>query len=208
MPQSRRQFLLGLAAGVTTSPPVHAFAQAQPIKIGVLGDQTGMSADAAGPGSVAAVQMAINDLGGSVSGRPVAVVVGDMLLKPDVAAQIAAKWFDVDGVDVIIDLPLTPAAAAVLEVAKRRSKSTIITAAASASFTGQFCSPTNVHWTDDTFALGHATAQAVLAQGNDTWFFLTADYAFGTAMQNDANSSNRGGRRQSPRFGKASAGDC
>lgn len=189
MRQSRRQFLAGLSGAALARPARVVGQEIQPIRIGVLGDQTGMSADAAGPGTVAAVQLAINDFGGHVAGRPVAMLVGDMLLKPQVAAQIAAKWFDVDGVDVIIDLPLTSAAVAVLEVAKRRTKPTIITAAASASFTGQYCSPTNIHWTDDTFALGNGTARAVVAQGYDTWFFLTADYAFGTAMQNDATKA-------------------
>jgi branched-chain amino acid transport system substrate-binding protein len=164
-------------------------AELKPIRIGVLGDQSGMSADAAGPGTVAAVRMAVEDFGGKVGNLPVEVIVGDMRLKPDVAAQLAAQWYDVDGVDVIIDLPQTSSALAVLEVAKQRGKSTIVTAAASLELTTSACSATNVHWTDDTYALANAVARAVVKSGGDSWFFLTADYAFGTAIQRDATAA-------------------
>jgi branched-chain amino acid transport system substrate-binding protein len=184
---TRRQFLALSAAAGTQGYISRATAQTpRPVKIGVLGDQSGMSADAAGPGSVAAARMAVNDFGGSVLGHPIEVISGDMQLKPDVAAQIAARWFDVEGVDMITDLPLTSAARAVVDIGRRRSKTTIITAAAATEFTGQDCSATNVHWTDDTYSLANATARTIVADGSDTWFFLTANYAFGAAMQEDA----------------------
>lgn len=166
-----------------------AAAQPRPVRIGVLGDQSNITADAGGPGTVLAVRMAVADFGGSVAGRPIEVTSGDMLLKPDTAAQIAAKWYDVDGIDVIVDLPLTSATLAVLQVARARNKATIITSAAAADFTGPACAATNVHWTDDTFALANATGRAVVAAGGKTWFFLTADYAFGAAMQKDATAA-------------------
>jgi branched-chain amino acid transport system substrate-binding protein len=184
---SKRRFLALSAAFCAQSYIPSAVAQtSRSVKIGVLGDQSGMSAAAAGPGSVAAVRMAVSDFGGSALGRPIEVVSADMQLKPDVAAQVAARWFDVEGVDMVTDLPLTSAAMAVVDIARQRSKTTMITAAAAADFTGKSCAPTNVHWTDDTYSLANATSKAIVAAGNDTWFFLTANYAFGTAMQEDA----------------------
>jgi len=186
---SRRSVIaMGTAAAIGAGHRARA-ADARPIRIGVLGDQSNITADAVGPGSVAAVRMAVMDFGGKIGDRAVEIVSADMLLKPDVAAQIAARWFDVEGVDVILDLPLTSAALAVVEVARERKKSTIITAAAAVDFTGARCSTTNVRWTDDTYALARATSRAVVASGGDTWFFLTADYGFGTAMQQDATEA-------------------
>lgn len=182
---SRRSLLTYSAAAALCIRRANA-ATSGPIRIGVLGDQSNVTADAGGPGTVAAVKMAVADFGGKIGDRPIEVISADMLMKPDVAAQIAAQWYDVEGVDVIVDLPLSSAALAVLEVARQRKKSTLITAAATADFTGPKCSPTNVHWIDDTYALAHTTARAVVAAGGKTWFFITADYVFGTAMQNDA----------------------
>lgn len=192
---TRRLFLGGSAA---LAPGAHhaRASETGPIRIGVLGDQSNITADAGGPGTVAAVKMAVADFGGKIGERPVEVISADMLMKPDVAAQIASRWFDVEGVDVIVDLPLSSAALAVLEVARQRQKTTLITAAATVDFTGAKCSPTNVHWIDDTYALANVTAQAVVGAGGKSWFFITADYTFGTAMQTDAESAVRsaGGR--------------
>lgn len=187
---SRRQALASGVAGAA-SMRRRAWAQGpvQPVQIGVLGDQSGITADAGGPGTVEAVRMAVADFGSQVGGRPVEVLVGDMLMKPDAAAQMAARWYDVERVDVIVDLPLTSAAMAVLEVARSRRKATLVTAAASSDFTGAACSPTNVHWIDDTYSLANVTARAVVARGDKSWFFLTADYAFGAAMQHDASEA-------------------
>ncbi len=188
---SRRAALgIGLAGAAGLVRRARA-ADPAPVRIGVLGDQSNISADAAGPGSVAAVRMAVADFGGKLGGRALEVVAGDMLLKPDVAAQIAARWYDVEGVDLILDLPLTPAAMAVVDVARERKKSTIITGAATSDFTGPKCSATNVHWTDDTYSLANAAPRSIVSGGGDSWFFLTADYAFGTAMQQDATAAIR-----------------
>ncbi len=191
---SRRSVIaIGTAAAVGAGHRARA-ANARPVRIGVLGDRSNIAADAAGPGSVAAVRMAVMDFGGKIGDRAVEIVSADMLLKPDVAAQIAARWFDVEGVDAILDLPLTSAALAVVEVARERKKSTIITAAAAVDFTGARCSATNVHWTDGTYALARATSRAAVASGGDTWFFLTADYGFGTAMQQGATEAIQAAR--------------
>ncbi len=189
MPITRRA-LSGLCAGtLATSVIGRARAQNRPVRIGVLGDESNITADAGGPGSVLAVRMAVRDFGDSVAGRPIEVLSADMLLKPDVAAQIAARWLDVDGVDVIMDLPLTSAALAVVETARSRGKMTIITSAAAADLTGRACSPTSIHWTDDTYALANVTGRAVVEAGGKRWFFLTADYTFGASMQRDATAA-------------------
>ena len=181
--------MFGYGAAAMLGLTAKARAAGAPIRLGVLGDQSGITADAGGPGSVLAARMAVADFGGVVGDRPVEVLTADMLMKPDVASQIAARWFDVDGVDAIVDLPLSSAALAVLEVARERRKTTLITAAATADFTGSKCSPYNVHWIDDSYSLAHATARAVVAAGGKTWFFVTADYVFGTAMQTDATAA-------------------
>lgn len=187
---TRRLFLGGSAAMATGARGAHA-SDTGPIRIGVLGDQSGITADAGGPGTVTAVKMAVTDFGGKVGERPIEVISADMLMKPDVAAQIAARWYDIEGVDVIVDLPLSSAALAVLEVARTRKKSTLVTAAATVDFTGAKCSPTNVHWIDDTYALANVAARAVVAAGGKSWFFITADYTFGTTMQADAEAAVR-----------------
>ncbi len=185
-----RRCITQLGAGAMAAGLIgRAAAQARPVRIGVLGDESNITADAGGPGTLLGVRMAVADFGGTVAGRPIEVISADMLLKPDVAAQIAAKWLDTDGVDVIMDLPLTSAALAVVEVARPRQKMTLITSAASADLTGRACSPTSIHWTDDTYALANSTGRAVVQAGGRSWFFLTADYAFGAAMQKDVTAA-------------------
>ena len=166
-----------------------ASAQAQtPIRLGVLNDQSGMYSDLAGPGSVLAARMAVEDAGGTVLGRPVEVVSGDHQNKPDVGAAIAARWYDREGVDAILDVPVSSVALAVQEVARTRHKIVMFSAAGSSDLTGKACSPTGFAWTYDTVALAKGTASAVVQAGGDTWFFLTADYAFGYAMEADARA--------------------
>ena len=135
-----------------------ALAGEKAIRIGVLGDQSGPYADLGGPGAVLAAQMAADDYGGKVLGKPIEIVSADMLNKPDVAAAIAGRWFDVEGVDVITDVPLTSVALAVQNIAREKKKVVLITAAASADLTGKACSPYSVHWMDDTNALSAGTA--------------------------------------------------
>ena len=158
------------------------------LRIGVLTDETGPYADSAGPGSVVAAEMAARDFGGSVGGRVIEIVHADTLNKPDVAAATARKWFDSDGVSAIVDLPVTPVALAVQEIAKQKNRTVMITASAASEFTTKFCSPVSTHWADDTHALTTGTARALLAGGNDTWFFITVDMAFGLALERDATA--------------------
>jgi branched-chain amino acid transport system substrate-binding protein len=159
---------------------------AAPIRIGVLNDQSGMYSDLSGQGSVVAARMAAEDFGGTVLGRPVEIVFADHQNKPDVGATIAARWFDNDGVDAIADVPVSSVALAVQEVARQRNRTVLFSAAGTSDLTGKACSNTSTQWTFDTIALAKGTASAVTKAGGNTWFFLTADYAFGTAMEADA----------------------
>ena len=159
-----------------------------PLRIGVLTDETGPYADSAGPGSITAAEMAARDFGGTVRGRAIEIVHADTLNKPDVAAAIARKWFDNDGVSAIVDLPVTPVALAVQEIAKQKNRTVMITASAASEFTTKYCSPVSTHWADDTHALTTGTARAMLVGGNDTWFFITVDMAFGLALERDATA--------------------
>ena len=158
------------------------------LRIGVLTDETGPYADSAGPGSVAAAEMAARDFGGTVLGRVIEIVHGDTLNKPDVAAAIARKWFDNDGVSAIVDLPVTPVAFAVQEIAKQKNRTVMVTASAASEFTTKACSPISTHWADDTHALTTGTTRALLANGADTWFFITVDQTFGIALERDATA--------------------
>jgi branched-chain amino acid transport system substrate-binding protein len=166
-----------------------AFAGEKTIKIGVLGDESGPYSDLGGPGSVLAAQMAADDYGGKALGKPIEIVAADMQNKPDVASSIARRWFDIEGVDAIADVPLTSVALAVQSVAREKKKILLITAAASADLTGKACSPYTVHWMDDTRALSVGTGRAVVAAGGKHWFFLTPDYAFGAAMERAASAA-------------------
>ena len=165
-----------------------AVAQEPRLRIGVLTDETGPYADSAGAGSVLAAQMVAQDFGGSVHGRPIEIVHADTLNKPDVAAAQARKWFDADDVSAIVDLPVTPVALAVQEIAKQKDRTVMITASAASEFTTKFCSPVSTHWADDTHALTTGTVRALMAGGNDTWFFITVDQAFGLALERDATA--------------------
>jgi branched-chain amino acid transport system substrate-binding protein len=129
--------------------------------------------------------MAVADFGGKVAGKPIEIISADHLNKPDVGSAIARQWIDQDHVDVIVDVPTSSIALAVQDVTKEKGKVFLISGAASSDLTGKSCSPTGVHWTYDTYALAHGTGGALVKQGGDSWFFLTADYAFGHALEND-----------------------
>lgn len=174
---------LGLAV---CAQPAAAQTAAAPLKIGVLTDETGPYADSSGPGSVLAAEMAVADFGGAVKGRKVEIVHADTLNKPDVAAGIARRWFDTEGVSAIVDLPVTPVAFAVQSLAKEKNRSVLITASATSDFTFKACSPVSTHWADDSHALAAGTAQAIMAGGGASWYFITVDIAFGAALQRDA----------------------
>src|SRR5271167_2731688 len=165
-----------------------AFAQDKVVKIGSLSDQSGLYADLGGPGSTLAAQMAVEDSGLTGKGWTIGVIVGDHQNKPDVGSGIARKWFDEDKVDAIVDVPNSGVALAVAGVVKEKNGVFLNSGAASSDLTGKACTPNTVHWTYDTYALAHSTGQAVVKAGGDTWFFLTADYAFGHALQRDTSA--------------------
>ena len=156
------------------------------LRIGVLTDEAGPYADSAGPGSILAAEMAVADFGGSVKGRRIEVVHADTLNKPDVAVGIARRWYDTEGVSAIVDLPVTPVALAVQQLAKEKNRTVMITASASSDFTSKACSPVSSHWADDSHALAAGTAKAIEAGGPKSWYFITVDIAFGAALQRDA----------------------
>jgi len=156
------------------------------VKIGVLSDMSGLYADITGPGSVLAARMAVEDFGGKL-GVPVAIVSADHQNKPDVGSNIVRQWIDRDGVDVIVDVPTSSVALAVNEIVREKNKVFLVSGAATSDLTGPKCSPNTVHWTYDTWALAHGTGSAVVKAGGDTWFFLTADYAFGHALERDTS---------------------
>jgi len=158
------------------------------VKIGVLTDMTGLYSDLSGRGSVAAAQMAVEDFGGKVMGKRIEVVAADHQNKPDVGASIARRWFDLERVDAIADVPTSSVAFAVQEIARQKNRALLISSSGSSDLTGKACSPVSVHWTYDTYALSHAVGNALLKRGADTWFFLTADYAFGLALEKDARA--------------------
>ena len=155
------------------------------LKVGVMTDMSGAYSDLCGPGSVVASQMAIDDFGGKVLGKQIELVSVDHQNKADIAANKAREWFDTEQVDVIADLPTSSAALAVMEVANQKNKITLISTGASTKITNDSCTPTNVHWTYDTYALAVGTGKAVVANGGDTWYFITADYAFGHSLEGD-----------------------
>ncbi|WP_407529469.1 ABC transporter substrate-binding protein [Methylobacterium oryzisoli] len=159
------------------------------VRIGVLTDMSGPFSDIGGKGSVLAAEMAAEDFGGSVKGKPIRIVSADHQNKPDVGSGIARAWFDRDGVDAVADLPVTSVALAVLEIARDKKRTALIAGAAASDLTGRFCSPYSTHWADDSFALASGTAKAVTKAGDKSWFFVTADYAFGQAMERDATSA-------------------
>jgi branched-chain amino acid transport system substrate-binding protein len=158
------------------------------VKIGVMSDMSGLYADLGGPGSVAAAKLAIEDFNPAAHGMKVEMVTGDMQNKPDVGSNLARQWFDVDHVDMIVDVPNSGVALAVNEVAREKNKVFLVSGAASSDLTGPKCSPDTIHWTYDTWMLANGTGKALVKTGGDTWFFLTADYAFGHALERDTTA--------------------
>ena len=158
------------------------------IKIGVLNDQSGLYADISGQGSVVAARLAAEDVGGKLEGAPIEVIFADHQNKPDIGSNIARQWLDVDKVDVIVDVPTSSVALAVSDVVKSKNKVFLVSGAASSDLTGKACSPNTIHWTYDTWALANGTGKEVVKSGGDTWFFITADYAFGHALERDVSA--------------------
>ncbi|MCW2236284.1 ABC transporter substrate-binding protein [Azospirillum canadense] len=162
---------------------------AKQVKIGVLADEQGFASDIGGTGATLAAKMAVEDFGGSVLGRPIEVVSADMQNKPDVASNIVRQWFDVDGVDMVTDIPVSSVALAVQSVAREKKKVLMISAATTTELTNAQCSPYTIHWADDTNALAVGTTRAVVESGGKSWFFITADFAFGAAMEKAATEA-------------------
>lgn len=158
------------------------------IKIGVLNDQAGPYADVGGKGSVVAAKLAVEDFGDKLLGKRIEIIAADHQNKPDIASAIARQWVDTEHVDLIADGASSSAALAIQEVARDKGRVFIVSGAASSDFTGKACSPTGFHFTYDTYALANGTAKALVKQGGDTWFFLTADYAFGHALERDTGA--------------------
>ena len=186
----KRQTLCALIAGLGAAlgGAAHAQISGGMVKIGVLNDMAGPYADLAGPGSVVAARMAVEDyLKATNSKLKIEIVTADHQNKPDVGSSIARKWYDSDGVDMILDVPTSSVALAVNEVTKEKNKVMVNSTGGTADLTGKACTPNTVHWTYDTWMLAHGTGSAVVKQGGDSWFFLTADYAFGHALERDTS---------------------
>ena len=166
------------------------------IKIGILNDQSGVYADFGGKWSVEAAKMAVEDFGGKVKDIPIEVVTADHQNKPDIASNIARQWYDTEQVDAIMELTTSSVALAVQGISAEKKKIDIVTGAATTDLTGKACSPYGFHWAYDTHALAVGTGGALVGQGGDTWFFLTADYAFGYSLEDQTSNfvKSKGGK--------------
>jgi len=181
--------LAALAAALLSTSAARAQVSDDMVKIGVLTDMSGPASTPTGQGSVTAAQMAVEDFGGTVLGKPISVIVGDHQLKPDIGSGIARRWYDTEQVDLILDVPVSAVGLAVQSVANDRRKLMITHATGSADFHGKFCSPYAIQWVFDTRALAVGTAQEVVKRGGDSWFFITDDYAFGHSLERDASAN-------------------
>ena len=158
------------------------------IKIGVLTDMSSVYADVTGPGSVTAAKLAIEDFGGAAKGMKIELIFADHQNKPDIGSSIANSWFDVEKVDVIVDVPNSGVALAVSEIARQKNKLFLASGPGTAELTGSKCNANTIHWTYDTWNLANGTGKAMIKTGGDTWFFITADYTFGYALEGDTSA--------------------
>lgn len=181
-----RYLCIAALGALMLATPAVAQSTSAPLRIGVLNDQSGIYADLSGQGSVIAARMAVEDFGGKVLERPIEIIFADHQNKPDVGSALASRWYDTENVAAIVDVPVSSVALAVQEVARERKKIVLFSAAGSSDLTGKACSPMGTQWSFDSIALAKGTASAVTKSGGNTWFFLTANYAFGTAMEADA----------------------
>src|SRR6185437_15664940 len=184
-----RRALLGTATAASTLPLVRPRAQGAPtIKIGVLNDMSGPYMNTGCPTSIVCCKQALEDFGVAAKGLNVEVISADHQNKPDLAVSIARQWFDRDGVDMLLDVPTSSVALALQSVVREKNKVYLNVGAASSALTGSQCSPNFIHWTYDTYMLARSTGGAMVKAGGDSWFFLTADYAFGKQLQADTTS--------------------
>ena len=180
------KLLVTLLTAAGLAGAAHAEITGGVVKIGVLNDMSGPYADIAGQGSVVAAKMAAEDYVKATGSKlKIEIVSADHQNKPDVGSSISRKWLDADGVDMIVDVPTSSVALAVAQIVKEKNKVQVNSGAGSSDLTGKACTPNTVHWTYDTWMLAHGTGSAVVKNGGDTWFFLTADYAFGHALERD-----------------------
>lgn len=179
--------LAAILIGASVSP---GFAQisGDVVKLGVLTDMNGPSADGSGPGSVAAVELAAEDFKGKVAGKPIEVVSADHQNKVDTGLGIARRWYDLEGVDVIFDVPVSSIALAVQDITREKNKLFIMGASGSSALTGASCSPNGIQWVYNTYALANVAAKALVKRGDDSWFFITADYTFGHTLEDDTRN--------------------
>jgi branched-chain amino acid transport system substrate-binding protein len=182
-------FGLAMLAGLVAAGGAHAQISDGVVKLGVLNDMSSLYADIGGKGSVLAAQMAVEDFGGKVLDQPIEVISGDHQNKPDIGAGLARKWIDTEHVDAIVDVPTSSVALAIQEVTRQKKRVFLMSGPASSDLTGKACSPYGFQWTYDTYALAHGTGDAMVKQGGDTWFFITADYAFGHALERDTSEA-------------------
>ena len=174
-----------LAAVAVGGVLIAAPASAQGVKIGILNDQSGVYADYGGKWSFEAAKMAVEDFGGEVLGQKIEIVSADHQNKPDLASAIARRWYEVEGVDMITELTTSSVALAIHDLSKQMKKIDIVVGAATSRLTGDACQPYGFHWAYDTHALAFGTGGALVESGGDSWFFMTADYAFGHALEKD-----------------------
>src|SRR3712207_5199877 len=181
----KTSYVLGALVAVAMTGAVQAQTS---VKLGVLNDRSGVYSDLTGEGSVIAARMAAEDFKAAEKGIKVDVIAADHQNKPDVGSNIARQWYDQEGVDVIVDVPTSSVALAINQITRDKNKIFLNSGAASSDLTGKACSPNTVHWTYDTYALGQGTGGAMVKAGGDSWFFITADYAFGHALERDTEA--------------------
>lgn len=179
-----KSFLMASVAATLLAGP----AWAVDVKLGVLNDRSGIYADIAGEGSVIAARMAVEDYKASEKGINVEIVSADHQNKPDIGSNIARQWYDTEGVDVILDVPTSSVALAINEITREKNKIFLASGPATSDLTGKACSPNTIHWTYDTWALANGTGKAMVEQGGRSWFFVTADYAFGHQLEEDTSA--------------------
>jgi branched-chain amino acid transport system substrate-binding protein len=196
MPVRNVTAIFALLAALASFAPAWGQISDDVVKIGVLTDMNGPASTPTGQGSVTAAQMAVEDFGGKVLGKPISVILGDHQLKPDIGANLARRWYDVEQVDLIVDVPVSAVGLAVQNVANEKKRLLITHSTGTADFHGKFCSPYAIQWVFDTRALAVGTAREVVKRGGDSWFFLTDDYAFGHSLEKDASAviSANGGK--------------
>jgi branched-chain amino acid transport system substrate-binding protein len=188
MKLKRTLIAAAIAATFTLAGTANAQVSDGLIKIGIMNDMSGLYADLTGQGSVVAARMAVEDFGAAKKGMKVEIVFADHQNKPDVGSTIARTWYDTDKVDVIVDVPTSSVALAVSQITREKGKAFLVSGAAASDLTGKACSPNTIHWTYDTWMLANGTGNAIVKTGGDSWFFITADYAFGHALERDTEA--------------------